>query len=271
MIVNLTPTGMVPTKSMTPHVPLSPNEVVNDVNELASLGANMVHIHARDDHGEPTYEKEIYAKMIGGIREQHPDLVICVSLSGRKHQDLDQRADPLNLKGDLKPDMGSLTLSSLNFPGQASMNSPMMVRDLAARMKDVGVKPELEAFDVGMVNYANYLIKKGLIEPPYYFNIILGNIASAQIDMGQLSVIANALPDDSTWCVGGIGVTQLKANVLGMVFGHGVRIGLEDNVWLDDERTELADNRRLLGRILGMADMVGRKPYSHMEVRKAVL
>lgn len=267
MIINFTPTGMIPTKDMTQHVPVTVEEIISDICKYASIGVNMVHIHARDD-GKPTYKKEIYAKIIEGIRNEHPELIICVSLSGRDFSEFEQRSDPINLTGDLKPDMGSLTLSSLNFSNQESMNSPKMIKDLASKMLDNGVKPELEVFDIGMLNFANYLINKDLIKPPFYFNIILGNIASAQADLTQLGTIINDLPSQSVWCAGGIGKAQLKSNILGMLFGHGVRIGLEDNIWWNDDRTELASNGRLIGRVLSVADMIGKKPYSHDSVRK---
>lgn len=161
LIVNFTPTGMIPTKEMTPFVPITISEIVENVHEADEIGITMVHLHARDElSGEPTYKKEIYAEIIEGIRKYAPELVICVSLSGRTFCKLEQRADPLYLEGNLKPDMGSLTLSSLNFNRIASKNSPQMIQDLATIMKERRIMPELEAFDMGMINYANYLEKK---------------------------------------------------------------------------------------------------------------
>lgn len=116
LIVNFTPTGMMPSKKTTPHVPITIAEIVEDVHRAVELGITMVHLHARDEStGEPTYYKEIYGSIIAGIRSFSPDLVICVSTSGRTFKEFGQRADVLQLDGDLKPDMGSLTLSSLNF------------------------------------------------------------------------------------------------------------------------------------------------------------
>ncbi|MFZ9030516.1 MAG: 3-keto-5-aminohexanoate cleavage protein, partial [Robiginitalea sp.] len=91
LIINFTPTGMIPTKSMTPYVPISVNEIVEDVRKACEIGITMVHLHARDAiSGEPTYEKEIYGEIIGGIRRFAPDLVICVSLSGRNYKELEK-------------------------------------------------------------------------------------------------------------------------------------------------------------------------------------
>lgn len=266
-IVNFCPTGMVPDRAMTPHVPLNPDDVVRDVTECVARGANIVHLHARDESGTPHYSREIYARQIAGIRDVHPELTICVSLSGRNFGEFAQRSDPLELTGDLRPDMGSLTLASLNFPGQASINSPDMVRRLAESMAERGIKPELEVFDAGMANYAHYLIDRGLLAPPYYFNILLGNIASAQTTPAQLAAIISALPNDSIWCLAGIGRQQLAANTLGLLFGDGVRVGLEDNIWYDQERTRQATNAELVERVVRLAAMLERRPAEPTEVR----
>src|SRR5215467_11784367 len=111
LIVNFTPNGMIPTKKMTPHVPVTVAEIVEDVHRAVEIGITMVHLHARDEAtGKPTYKAELYGRIITGIRAFSPDLIICVSLSGRTFNQFDQRAEPLRLDGAAKPDMGSLTL-----------------------------------------------------------------------------------------------------------------------------------------------------------------
>lgn len=268
-ILNFTPTGMIPTKEMTPHVPILPEEIIAQVLGAADLGANMIHLHARDPKdGNPTYKKEIYAEIIDGIRARYKDLVLCVSTSGRNFPSFEQRSECLELEGDLLPDMGSLTLSSLNFNKQASINTPEMIQDLAKKMLKRGIKPELEAFDLGMINYAHYLIRKRLIKPPYYFNLILGNIACAQANMLNLGLMIRELPVDSVWSVGGIGNFQLKMNAMGILGGGGIRVGLEDNIYFDSERTKLATNQELIRRILSIAKALGCSPYSRTETRK---
>jgi len=267
-ILNFAPTGLIPTREMTPHVPILPDEIVNEVLNVADLGVSMVHIHARDSaSGKPTHEKEFYGAIIGGIRKKRKDLILCVSTSGRIFNNFEKRSDCLNLEGELKPDLGSLTLSSLNFNKQASVNSPQMIQHLARRMLERGIKPELEAFDLGMINYAKYLIQKGLLQPPYYFNLILGNIACAQADMLHLGLMINELPEESIWSVGAVGDYQLKMNSIAIAAGGGVRVGLEDNIWYDEERTRLATNRDLVERIVYIAKAMGREPLSPKEAR----
>ena len=271
LIINFTPTGMIPTKEMTPHVPISVAEIVEDVHEACELGISMVHLHARDPRsGKPTYKAEIYADMIGKIRSFSPDLIICVSLSGRDFAEFDKRAEPLELDGDLKPDMGSLTLSSVNFNKQASINEPDMIQALALRMKEQGISPELEAFDLGMINYARYLAKKSLIAPPYYFNLLLGNIACAQADLLHAGIMIRDLPEQSVWSLAGIGDSQLSMNSVAVAIGGGVRVGLEDNIYFDHRRTRLARNLDLLKRIHGLAAGHERSIMPAAELRRVL-
>ena len=163
--------------------------------------------------------------------------------------------------------MASLTLSSLNFNQEASVNPPDLIKDLAQCMKDHGIKPELEAFDLGMLNYARYLERKGLISPPFYFNLILGNIACAQADLLSAGLMITQLPSASVWSLGGIGNWQLKMNLLAIIEGGGVRVGLEDNIYWDKNRTQLAENVDLIERIARLAGSVGRRVMAPKDCR----
>lgn len=268
LIVNLAPTGMIPTKEMTPHVPLTPKEIIADVQKCSKKGVSMVHLHARDKHGAPTYKKDVFAKIISGIRAHDENIVITVSTSGRTYQEFDQRSEVLDLEGDVKPDMASLTLSSVNFNKIASMNAPETIIRLAEKMRKKDIKPELEIFDLGMVNYAHYLIRKELIGPPHYFNIILGNIAAAQAKLLHLGLIVSELPENSYWSVGGVGNRQSAMNAIGAVEGNGVRTGIEDNIWYDDEKKTLATNSALVNRVAALATVLGRQIASPSDVRR---
>lgn len=242
---------MIPTKDMTPHVPVGVDEIIEQVHEAYEIGITMVHLHARDGDGTPTYKKEIYGKTMEGVRKHCPDLVICLSLSGRLFNTFEKRSEAL----ELMPDLGSLTLSSLNFPQQASVNTPGMVQSLAKRMLELGVKPELEVFDLGMINYARYLSKKELLKPPYYFNLLFGNIAGMQATPSQMGAALNELPKESYWSFAGIGDQQLKANAIAIALGGGVRVGIEDNIFLDRARQVQATNAQLIRRIHQLAEI----------------
>jgi uncharacterized protein (DUF849 family) len=260
---------MVPTKGMTPHVPTSISEIVEDVHAAYEAGITIVHLHARDElSGQPSSSPEVYARLIEGIRAFAKDLVICVSLSGRTCNEFAKRAAPLELDGDLKPDMGSLTLSSLNFAQSASVNAPDMIQSLARTMRERGILPELEVFDLGMINYSRYLATKGLLQPPFYFNILLGNVAGVQGDLLSAGVMVRDLPPQSLWSLGGIGEAQLSANMLALASGGGVRVGLEDNIWHDRARSRLARNMDLLDRVHRMAEAMERRIMPAAEFRR---
>jgi uncharacterized protein (DUF849 family) len=269
LIVNFTPTGMIPTREMTPYVPVSVSEIVEEVHAAWEAGITMLHLHARDPlTGKSTHKKEVYAEMIEKIRSYAPELIVCASLSGRNAPEFEKRAAPLELEGSLKPDMGSLTLSSLNFNQRSSINEPEIIQKLAQRMLDAGIRPEFEAFDAGMINYAKYLHKKGLIVPPFYFNLIMGNIACAQPDLLHLGVMINDLPPESLWSVGAIGDFQLTMNAVAIAMGGGVRVGLEDNIWFDEGRTKLARNIDLINRIHVLREANGRELMTSAELRE---
>jgi 3-oxoadipate:acetyl-CoA acetyltransferase len=123
LIINLAPTGMVPTRADSPYVPLTPGEVAADVRRCADLGAAIVHLHPRDDAGGPSQDPSVAATLIGAVRAAVPDIVICATTSGRIDPELGGRAAVLDLDGDVRPEMASLTLGSLNFPKQASVNA----------------------------------------------------------------------------------------------------------------------------------------------------
>jgi 3-keto-5-aminohexanoate cleavage enzyme len=269
LIINFTPNGMIPTKEMTPHVPISPEEIAKEVLEAAKLGVSIVHLHARDPDGTPTQDPKVFADIIRRIRSQNKEIIIGITTSGRNDNSFEGRSAVLELDGDVKPDMGSLTLSSLNFNKTASMNSPKMIQDLAKKMLEKGIKPELEVFDIGMINYSKYLIRKGILQPPYYFNLLLGNIACAQADLINVGLMLRDLPERSTWALAGIGNDQLKMNSLAVTWGGAVRVGLEDNIFYDNpKRSKLASNIELIKRIVKLANTHGREIATPREVRE---
>lgn len=268
IVINFTPTGMLPTKKDTPYVPISPEEIIEDVRRAYLLGITMVHLHARDENGLPSHRKEIYARIIQGIREFAPELIICVSTSGRILNTLETRSEVLDLEGELKPDMASLTMSSLNFNRSASINDPKMIFDLATIMKDKKILAEIEVFDLGMINYIHYLVKKDLLNGSFYVNFILGNIASAQTDLLHIGSMIKDLPDKTVLSIGGVGNQQLNANALAISMNYGIRIGLEDNIWFDQERTKLATNLELVQRAHHIIKSMNKEVLTSKELRE---
>jgi uncharacterized protein (DUF849 family) len=263
----LAPTGMVPTRSMTPHVPLTPAEIAKDVASCAEIGITSVHIHARGEDGDPTWHREVYARIVGMVREQAPDVLINVSTSGRTWSELERRADCLALDGDLKPDLASLTLSSLNFLTGASINAPETIHGLAATMLDRGIVPELELFDLGMVNYIRVLQRKGLLPGPVVANLFFGNVAGMQATPGEVGLAVDRLPPGTIWSGAGLGDHQFTAQSLSMATGGGVRVGLEDGIYLDRARTTLATNPALVERVHAALALHGRTHMAPADLR----
>lgn len=268
IIINFTPTGMLPMKQTTPYVPIHVSEIVQEVIQAIDLGITMVHLHARDEDGIPTYKKDIYAEIIRGIRAYNKDVVIVVSTTGRSVNTLEARSEVLQLDGDVKPDMASLTLGSINFAKDVSYNTPEMILNLLNIMIRNKIMPEFEVFDLGMINYLNYLIKKLNIEMPIYVNLILGNIAGSQVNLLHLATLINELPKNTLFSIGGIGSSQLRANQCAIALGYGVRVGLEDNIWYDDKRTILASNLDLIKRIHRLIQANEHTMMSSIELRE---
>ena len=261
-IINFTPTGTQTTRSNS-FAPLTPNEIIDSVYEANEIGISIVHLHARDEVTlENTYKKEVYQKIIEGIKKHCPELLICVSLTGRNFPELEQRSEVLQLL----PDMGSLTMSSLNFPSGASINQPEMILSLINEMDKYGVQPEIECFDAGMLNYTNYIISKNILTPPYHINIILGNMYNGQCDLGTLSTIKNNLPSNSFTCLGGIGSQQLKSTAYGLLDFDGIRIGLEDNLYYKGK--EKTTNMMLLKRAHRIMNELDMKHYTSEELKE---
>jgi uncharacterized protein (DUF849 family) len=270
LIVNCALTGMVPTKADNPNVPVTPEEIGEDAHRCVEAGAAIVHLHARDQRGLPTYRKDVYAEVIAAVRERCDDVVVCVSTSGRTFKTFEERSEVLDLDGDLKPEMASLTLGSMNFPKQASVNEPEMIRRLAEFMTERGIVPELEIFDLGMIDYATYLIERGILRPPHYFNILLGNLGTLAATPLNLAVAVDALPERATWAAAGIGRFQLAMNSLAITSGGNVRVGLEDNLWLDDAREQPATNVALVERLVELGRTIGREPAPPAIAREVI-
>jgi len=259
LIVNFCPTGMIPTTAMTPHVPVTPAAVIEDTCRALERGVAIVHLHARDEQEKPSYYASIYERMILGIRGHFPDAIICVSCSGRDFPEFERRSEVLELTGSARPDLASLTLTSLDFPTGTSRNAPDMVIALSEKMITRGIKPELECFDFGMINAANMLIGKGLLgEPPYYFNLLLGSRYSVPATARHLSNMIVDLPGRSVWSAAGIGLFQLPMNTLAIAMGGHCRVGLEDNIYYGFDRGELATNWGLVDRVAQLAETFGR-------------
>ena len=269
LIINAAITGMVPMKSDTPHVPITVDEIVADIKRARDAGASIVHLHARQEDGSADYRAEVYSQILAGARAVAPDVILCVSTSGRVFKTFEQRSEVLDCRNP-QPEMASLTLGSMNFPKVASVNDPDMIRSLAQRMTERGIVPEMECFDLGMVEYANYLVERRVLVAPFYCNLLLGSLGTMSATPANLARMVGALPNGTTWAAAGIGRFQFPMNALAIAMGGHVRVGLEDNIWYDDERTRLATNAELITRLVRIAQACGREIATPDEARTMI-
>ncbi len=267
LILNACLNGMLPTRSKNPHTPIAPDEIVREVGVAAACGAAIAHIHARGRDGAPTWDPGVYREIIQGIRAQNPDIIVCATTSGRLWSEREKRAAVLWLEGEHKPDMASLTLGSMNFPAHVSANPPDDILYLLDAMNAQGIVPECEVFDPGMIDFLRHLTETGRLRAPYYVNILMGNRGTSAATPMNLAWMADRLPPGGVWAAGGIGKAQFTVNCLALAMGGHVRVGIEDNLYLDSETKTPASNEVLIRRVLDVARAMGRRPLAPAAVR----
>jgi len=262
LIITIAPTGSLPTKKMTPHVPITPEEIVRTAVACEAAGAAVIHIHARNPVDEsPSTDFAVFEEIHEGIKAK-TRLITQISTGGRAGMGYEARNERLRLK----PEMASLTTGSVNFPGSVYANSPQLIEALAADMKRLAIKPEMEIFDISMVYNAIALVSKGLAVPPLHFDFVMGLKGAIPATIENLVHLKNAIPSDATWTVAGIGPAQLPMAAHAILMGGHVRVGLEDNIYFS--KGELATNEHLVERVVTLAGILGREIATPDEARK---
>jgi 3-keto-5-aminohexanoate cleavage enzyme len=252
LIISAATTGSWPTKAQNPNVPTTPEEIAQAAVECGSAGAAIVHIHVRDDDEKVTCDPVRYAR----VRE----LVEAGGGAGTSSDE--ERMAPLALA----PEIASFDCGSVNFGERVFINSPTFLRELATRMKSHDVKPEIECFEPGHIWNALRLIDDGLLEPPFWFQFVLGVRGGSPPEVKQLQHMVEMLPAEAHWSVCGIGRGQLPLGMAAMAMGGHVRTGLEDNIWY--RKGELAEsNAQLVARVARIAAELGRPLATPDQVR----
>jgi 3-keto-5-aminohexanoate cleavage enzyme len=252
LIITIAPTGNVPTKAMTPHVPVAPAEIVQDLLACYEKGAAVAHLHARDGEGTPTCEVKYFAEIIRLLDEAGCPIIKQISTGARGGKSGVARADGL----ELQPLSGSLATGSSNFPASINANEPQLVEYLAKTMLDKQIKPEIEVFDVAMIHNAIRLQQEGLLKAPLLFNFVLGVKGSLPATPKNLFFLYESLPPAAVWSVSVIGPEHVNLSVMAMALGGHVRVGIEDNIYY--RKGVLATNVALVERIAGIAKAMGR-------------
>lgn len=262
LIITVAPTGSLPKKKDNPHVPITPEEIVACGKRCEAAGAAIIHVHARNPVDEsPSTDYALFKEACDGLRSE-TGLVVQISTGGRAGMAYEQRSERLRLK----PEMASLTTGSVNFPDSVYENSPALIRRLAADMHDLGIKPEMEIFDVGMVQNAVDLAAAGLADAPLHFDFVMGLRGAIPATVEHLVHLTHTIPADSTWSVAGIGPHQLPLNTMAIVMGGHCRVGLEDNIYY--RKGVPASNEQLVDRIARLAAELGRAVASPEETRR---
>lgn len=252
LIITAALTGAETTKEANPALPVTPEEIAEAAVLCRQAGASIVHLHARRPDGGSTQDPQVYAKIIGLIREQS-DLIVQVSTGGAVGMSAAERLQPVALK----PDMATLSTGSVNFGDDIFVNTMADIRTFAQTMVAQGVKPEIEAFDSGMIQNALALVKEGVVSLPLHFDFVLGVPGAMPGTPEALMYMKSLLPGQSTWTVAGIGRAELPLAAMAIVMGGHVRVGFEDNIYY--RRGELASsNAQLVERIARLAAELGR-------------
>ena len=244
VVVAVAITGSVPRKADNPTVPITPAEQIESTHEAFEAGASLVHIHVRNPDETPSSDPALFAAVQEGVRRHCPGMVIQFSTGGRG-RDPAARGNAL----DLRPDMASLSTGSVNFPTTVYENATTLVTDLATRMRDYAVRPEIELFDLSHIHGARRLIDVGLIDERPHAQIVMGVKNALPADEHVLDLMIHEIQrviPHATWTAAGIGVQQ--ARVMEWVLARGglaVRTGLEDNIRIDRSRLA-AGNRELV-------------------------
>lgn len=264
LIITAAICGAEVTKEHNPAVPYTVEEIQREALSAYKAGAAIIHLHVREDDGTPTQSKERFEKCMNAIREVCPDVIIQPSTGGAVGMSSDERLQPILLK----PEMATLDCGTCNFGGDdIFVNTENMIIEFATRMKELGIKPECEVFDKGMIDMAKRLSKKGYIDKPMHFNMVMGVNGGIAGEPKDLQFMVDALPEGSTFTVSGVGRSQIAMNTMAILLGGHVRVGFEDNVNLT-KGVPAKSNGEFVERIVRIAKELGREIATPDEARE---
>jgi 3-keto-5-aminohexanoate cleavage enzyme len=231
MVITAAMVGAETTRAQTPYLPITAEEIAEDAAKCREAGAAMVHLHVRTADGRPSQDTELFRAAIVAIRKKC-DVLIQVSTGGAVGMNVDERCGGLRLTGNDRPDMATLSTGTVNFGSDVFWNPRPLIRDIAGRIKQLGIKPELECFDVGMIDEARALEREGFITFPAHFDFVLGVSGALAATSEGLDFMRSYVPPKSTWTCAAVGRHQLPFVELAAECGGHARVGLEDNIYL---------------------------------------
>jgi 3-keto-5-aminohexanoate cleavage enzyme len=264
LIITCAITGAETTKEQNPALPTTPDEQAQAAYDCWKAGASIIHLHVRDDMGQPSQSVDRFKEAIEKIRKKCP-VVVQISTGGAVGEKIENRAAPLKLK----PEMASLNTGSINFGDEVFLNLPKDVEALAIKMRELNIRPEIEVYDYGMLEYSLKIMKKGVIPNPSHFQFVLGTGHGISGEARNLCRMADALPEGCTWTAAGVGRYQLPVAAQSIVMGGHVRVGLEDNVYWS-KGVLAKSNAQLVERVAQLAATLQR-PVATVDEAKKIL
>jgi 3-keto-5-aminohexanoate cleavage enzyme len=269
VIITVAQTGALVTKSMNPGIPEQPGEIAESAYACYQEGAAICHIHGRDKEGKTTGSKEVFQEIHDKIRSKC-NIIVQDSTGGGPNLSFEQRIECLQAKPEMASlNMGSMMRVSGQYKGTPFANMREDIEAYVARMKGLGIKPEMEVYSHAMFREVENLIQKGLVEKPYYVNLVLGMMYQGAVDATPkyLNSLIDFLPQDAVVNVTPVGVAQLPLTTMAMILGGCLRVGMEDNIYY--RKGELAkSNAQLVARAVRIARELNKEPATPDEARK---
>jgi uncharacterized protein (DUF849 family) len=273
-------TGAGNSADKSPHVPITPQDIAQSALEAADAGASIAHIHVRNPQtGQGARDFALYEEVVAQIRESNQDLII--NLTAGMGADFIPSADDPGMAGEgsdmadahervahvlkLKPELCTLDCGSMNYADSAYVATPEQLRIMAGLIREAGVKPEIECFELGHIWMARTLVQEGLIDSPPMFQLCMGIPFGAPATPENLLTMRNNLPRDAVWAAFAIGRMQMPFVAQSSLMGGHIRVGLEDNLYLS--KGVLATNAQLVHKASKILHELGVRIVSPAQAR----
>lgn len=264
LIITAAICGAEVTKENNPAVPYTVEEIGREAEAAYRAGASIIHLHVRQDDGTPTQDKERFRLCIEEIKRRCPDVIIQPSTGGAVGMSNEERLQPIYLH----PEMATLDCGTCNFGGdEIFVNTENAIKEFGQKMIELGIKPEVEVFDKGMIDSAIRLQKKGFIKAPMHFNFVMGVNGGISATLRDFDFLMGSIPEGSIFTVSGIGRNQFQVAAMSIVSGGHVRVGFEDNVYIS-KGVPAKSNGEMVEKVVRLAKELGRVVATPAEARE---
>jgi 3-keto-5-aminohexanoate cleavage enzyme len=262
LIITCAVVGAELSREDMPHLPITPKEIAQSAIAAVEAGASIIHLHVRDKQGQPSQEIALF-KQVSELIKKECDCILQYSTGGAIGTAVEERCAPLQLK----PEMATLSMGSMNFGDGLFENSAATIHTIAKAIQQNGVMPELEIFDAGMLESTFRYLKRGEIPAKFHIDFVLGVPGGMGGEIGDLLYLVNKLPKEQSWSVAGVGRFQLPLAAHAITIGGHVRTGFEDNIYY--QKGQLAtSNAQLVKRVVELANQLNRPIATPTEARE---